>query len=117
MVEVKEGQRYLRGARARVRGRCACRGGRSAAASGTGETGAIIAVGNGDLGEKVRMMPRNKPKPLVTDYLTPSLLVISVNEGQLNLGSSWDRCRPFYEGLVKISDLDAADGSMNREMG
>jgi hypothetical protein len=63
------------------------------------------------------MLPRNKPKRLVTDYFTPSLLVVSVKEGQLNLGSSWYLGRPFCEGLVEVSKIGTAKGSMNREMG
>ena len=54
------------------------------------------------------MMPRNKPKPLVTDYLTPSLIVVSVDERQLNLGSGWELDRPICEGLGEISDFGAA---------
>ena len=62
------------------------------------------------------MMPRNSAGPFRTDRFTPSLLIVSVNEGQLNLGSSWDLGRPVREGLVEVSNVRAARGSMNREI-
>jgi len=63
------------------------------------------------------MILRNKPKLVVTNYFTPSLLVVSVDEGQLNLGSGWDLGRPICDRLAEISNFDAAKESMSRELG
>jgi hypothetical protein len=63
------------------------------------------------------MILRKKPKPLVTNYFTPSLIVVSVNEGQLNLGSGWDVGRPVCDRLAEISNFGAAKESMSRELG